>query len=454
MIRNLPMASARLHPIVSSLTRLRQLRISQAFFDRLEILLALAGIALFSGLLPQLLPGIAIKLARYVIWFAALGFAIFRRPTTTLRVLSNDYFLCALIALSSLSFMWSDYPQNTIDRAIELLRMSTFGVYLAATFRLEDQLKAISWVLGLAGILSALYTVAFPSSAIHYIDHPGAWKGIFDHKNTLGAVMVLSTITFFLKLLFRPAKSLSNDWFNWGGMGLSIFLILQTTSKSSLLLLLFILMAIYCFKQYRWRGKTTIVFLSLGILVVGSASIFLFANWDSMILSLDRDPTLSGRTLIWDYAFESIGDRPWLGFGRGAFWTAGGVFQLEAGRRFSLGLEYLPPHSHNGFIDMLLDVGAIGFTCFILSWGIGYFRALKRAYYSNLAGDWLPVCFLTLIIANNFTESLLMRDASINIFWVLHLSCIFSLGKSLPKSIVQSRQSNRSNVTELSRINL
>ncbi|WP_017327467.1 O-antigen ligase [Synechococcus sp. PCC 7336] len=432
MIDHLPRASAQSSSVACRLKGLRQLKISSAFFDRLEILLAIAGIALFSGVLPAILPGIALKLARYAIWLAALGFSVFRRPAKTLQVLSNDYFICILIVLSCLSFLWSDYPQNTISRAIELLRMSTFGVYLAATFRPEDRLKALSWVLALAAVLSAIYAFILPGIAIHYVDHPGAWKGIYEHKNTLGAVMVLSAIAFYLKLLFNPVNSISKCWLDWGGLGLSILLILQTTSKSSLLLLFFILAAIYQFKRYRWRGKTTILFLSLGLLLIGSVTAISIANWNEILLGLDRNPTLSGRTLIWDYAFERLSDRPWLGFGRGSFWTAGGIYQIEAGQRFSLGLEYLPPHSHNGFIDMLLDVGAIGFACFVLSWGIGYCRALSKAYYSNRAGDWFPLCFLTTIVANNFTESLLMRDASINIFWVLYLASVFSLGQARP----------------------
>ena len=442
MIRNHSAIDYRPTSRCHALTRLKQLRISTALFERAEILLGILGIALFSGVLPAILPGFGLKLARYGIWFAAIAFCLFRRPTSTLRALRNDYFLCTLIALSSLSFIWSDYPNYTIGRAIELLRMSTFGIYFATSFSSEDRLELLSWVLGLAGILSLVYVVIFPERAIHFVDHPGAWKGIYDHKNTLGAVMVLGAVTFSLKLFFSRTMSPFKRWINSGGLGLSVVLIYQTTSKSSLLLLLFIISAIYIFKRYHWRGRKTILVLSLALLAIGLSTTFTIANWHEILQGLDRNPTLSGRTLIWEYAFESLADRPWLGFGRGAFWAPGGVYQLEAGRRFSLGLEYLPPHSHNGFIDMLLDVGGVGLTCFVLSLGISYFRALSRAYYSNMSGEWFPLCFLTLVIANNITESLLMRDASINIFWILYLSAAFTLKESKPSHKHKLKQPN------------
>jgi O-antigen ligase len=34
-----------------------------------------------------------------------------------------------------------------------------------------------------------------------------------------------------------------------------------------------------------------------------------------------RDPDLSGRTLIWDFAIQMVFERPWFGYGYGTFWT-------------------------------------------------------------------------------------------------------------------------------------
>ena len=86
---------------------------------------------------------------------------------------------------------------------------------------------------------------------------------------------------------------------------------------------------------------------------------------------------------------------------------------------------YAPPHSHNGVVDILLEVGYVGLGLFILSFLLMVLRLVKRIYITSTPEEFFPVVFLTFFLMYNFTESLMMRGE--NIFWVYYTAIAYSL---------------------------
>jgi len=89
-----------------------------------------------------------------------------------------------------------------------------------------------------------------------------------------------------------------------------------------------------------------------------------------------RDPyeITAGRTVIWPYVIERIGQAPFVGYGRQAMQRTGlSRFLLE-----ELGEGF--PHPHNMFLELLLDNGIIGvllvfpFYGLVLARGFSLFR--------------------------------------------------------------------------------
>lgn len=382
--------------------------------------LAILGLIFFTSGLDTLLPSSIITMLRYGIWLTA-SLLLCLRWQRTLYTARNDWFIWIVTGLGLASIAWSAYPQATTLQIRELLQMSAFGLYMASRFSLKQQLQRLAAALGIAVFLSVVVAIAMPSTGIDFVEHIGAWKGIYVHKNALGAMMVLSSVVFAL-LLNRKQR---HGWLTWVGFAASVALVILSTSKTALSLLVMILLLLWIYRQYRWKGERTIVLLSLGILVFGGSLTLVLGNWVTILTGMGRDPTLTGRTVIWGVALQQLQTQPWLGFGRGAFWAPGSKYAMAVGQAFSLGLQYIPPHSHNGFIDIALDLGLIGFTAFLCSWIIAYVRALKRAYLAKAPEDLWPLAFLTLLVMNNMTESVLMRQSTI--FWVLYLMVTLSV---------------------------
>ncbi len=395
-----------------------------------EKIFAIIGLMFFSGAFSQLLPGTPITLLRYLVWgIATILFCL--RFRDGLHTVTKDIPLLILTFIIVLSFIWSDISASTFKDSREIMQMTSFGWYFASRFKLKEQLQLIAAALYIGILLSFLVCFAIPAIGIHEGDHQGAWKGVFGYKNILGSIMIISGFTFVLLPINR--RNLWQQLYKWSGLGFSVVLMLLSTSKTSLVVSILLFLILFFYHNYRWQGKATVIFLDLGILLLGGVGAIVFGSWTELLTALGKDPSLTGRTPMWGVALTRLMERPLLGFGRGAFWAPGSQYALEAGLAVAPG--FIPPHGHNGFIDLLLDVGFIGFALFAVSYFTAYFRALKYAYAANEVENLWYLAFLLFLFMNNMTESFLLFKT--NIYWTLYISTALSLGQNTFESFVK-----------------
>ncbi|MFL9451367.1 MULTISPECIES: O-antigen ligase family protein [Nostocales] len=389
------------------------------FLENAEIFFAILGLTFFSGVLGigamgDVLPSAVATSIRYIVWVAST-LLIFIYWKKSLIAASRDVLLCLLTVLSLLSFAWSEFPDFTLSNAKEIFMMTSFGLYLATRFTLREQVQLIAFTLLLGAFFSIFFAIVFPSIAIHGFDHPGAWRGVYGYKNTLGSMMVLSSLAFF------SLPKDSSILYKWFGFSLSIVLMLLSTSKTSLVLSFLLILVMLFYKNFRWQGKISVIFVDIGVLVLGCLSLVIFSYWVELISGLGKDPTLTGRTPLWATAISRLMERPFFGYGRDAYWAPKSKFAVEAGKAIS---GWIPPHAHNGFLDVALDIGLVGLSLFLVSFVIAFARALKRAYATKDTEELWPLAFLSFLAMNNMTESFLMRLA--NLYWVLYIAIAFT----------------------------
>ena len=347
------------------------------------------------------------------------------RWRTTLRIASKCPTIWLLTGLAIASVAWSIFPQFSFDSIRgQLLQTTLFGLYFASRFTLKEQLQLLSVTLGIGACLSLFYGFAIPSVGITGSGkHAGAWRGIYGGKNGLSNRMTMALLAFFVLAINKDNKR--ERLFAWAGLGLAMLLILLSTSKSGLVIFIMLLLTLSFYRHYRWQGKKTVLLLDLLILMLGAITVGVIGNWDTLLTDLGRDPTLTGRTLIWQGAIAKIQERLWFGYGRDAFWAPGSIGAAEVGAGVARG--YIPGYAHNGFIDLTLALGLIGLFLFAVSFVATFMKALKRAYGAENPGDLWPLGFLVLIVMANLSESILMNGG--NIFWVLFVAISFTLNQ-------------------------
>jgi O-antigen ligase len=164
-----------------------------------------------------------------------------------------------------------------------------------------------------------------------------------------------------------------------------------------------------------------LVLLFLALAFIGGVA--LAENLNSLWNLLGKDPSLTGRTDIWAAVGDMIKRQPWAGYGFGSFWVgldgpSGYVWQYA---------QWKTPHAHNGFLDILLQIGGIGLFLLMVSLVINLYRTvvlIRRDFSPELTS--LAVLFLYIILCN-FSESNFMVPN--NLHWVLYIVISYRLSE-------------------------
>lgn len=257
------------------------------------------------------------------------------------------------------------------------------AVVAASAFLMPSGRRALALALaGMAGFLLFLSyggALAIPEYAIHQASDiveaqlAGDWRGVFSHKNAAGAIFAMCV--FFGIFAVRAG-------FVVAGVAVIVFsalFVVLSGSKSSAVLLVATLMAS---GFVAWARSTTLRALAIfsplaALLALGPGSI-LSETLASITRLVPIDMTFTGRTEVWDLAFDKIAERPLLGYGFTAFWT------LESTRYGTDDVTWAAEaaHAHNSYIDTALNLGLPGLALTFAVFMIQPFRdfcASRRA---------------------------------------------------------------------------
>ena len=243
------------------------------------------------------------------------------------------------------------------------------------------------------------------------------FRGIFSQKNFLGEVMVVGVLAS-LHLLRSGERNRLRHF--------SILLVLTCValaSKSATLMFDDILLfsAHVLIALFR-RGGVARLLSGVGVIllfpIVVVAAVFPDLSFLEM---LGKDPTLTGRTELWTYVLADIAQRPLLGWGYSAFWSPNDPAAME----ISDTLKWFVPQAHNGLLEMLLNVGAMGTAFFIFLWGRNIWLALQcmRTPATALAVTTLLSCFGIFIVGISETVLMDRGEPSTSVFYITGLMC-------------------------------
>lgn len=330
------------------------------------------------------------------------------------RAVAAEGWVLALVGLALASTLWSDLPDLTLRRGLVLAGATAFGVYLTARYDPPTLLRLLATVLGVEAVLSTGFALAIPSLGRDHHLHPGAWQGIFTQKNTLGVTMVISTLACLLA--WRQATRWR--WLPAAGAVLSAALVALSGSATALVIVCTLLALLPLYGLLRARHTLAIPLLIFAVLAAGTATTLLLVNREAVLLALGREPTLTGRTDLWQAAAEAASRKPWVGHGYSAFWAAGAGPSDVLWRR----IGWQPPNAHNGYLDVWLDLGLVGLALFGASLLVGAARAVRMVRTTTAAVGLWPLAYLTFMVLYNLTESLVLKQNSI--FWVLYVSSV------------------------------
>lgn len=313
---------------------------------------------------------------------------------------ARAYFLYPAVCLSSV--LWSLDPKVSLISSVQLGVTVLFGVFLGWRYSQKRLMKFLFAVSFLGGVLSLLHwaTGVFPWPKYSL---SGGFVGFYPNKNILAqqvTIGALAATTLLLTPHDRTRRSIL-----LAGLVLSPFLVALTSSATALLLMpafmgLTILLSVH-------RIPPRIVLLGGG-LVVSMFSIvplgMVLAGFDPITAVLDatgKDATLTGRTLIWQVAAQEISERPFVGAGFLAFWSApefanDRLLIVHAGAVTSASV-------HNFVLEILIGTGVVGMAAMAVTL-VAALGASLRSYRMTRS---VPAAGATTIIGAAVAFSLL-----------------------------------------------
>jgi O-antigen ligase len=322
----------------------------------------------------------------------------------------------ALAVWPFVSCIWSQSRATSLEWSVVAGIEILFIFYIYRRFsplRQQELLLLLGWVCLLSSIVVSL---CFPQYGIDHGEAVGAWRGIYAQKNMCS----MSTVMLLPAALFGPVTAASSKVWRVVYVCLSGVLILMTHSATGLVTLACLLA--YCGVTTvvtRFQLEDRVIVLTIGgAVALAVAGVFL-AEEREILLLLGKDPTLTGRTEIWQAVMPAIMKHPILGYGYRAFWRG---YQGDSAN-VSLSAHWAVTSAHNGLLEVWLDLGVVGVALVAYSFlqaGRDAFVCLWRGRSPQL-GWYSSIIVVTVIISAD--EGALVGPNSL--VWLLYiLACI------------------------------
>jgi exopolysaccharide production protein ExoQ len=335
---------------------------------------------------------------------------LLRRKFNWSKAVKDNRWLIVLVGFMLISISWSSISFISFRRWTRELIAVIMAFALLSERNPQRALLSVLRRIGYILIpFSALLVKFYPSYGVAFGRWDGArsWIGVATQKNGLARLCIIVAVFLVWTLIRR-----------WQHHDLPVVRS-QTYAELLLLLLSFLLLmgpnrtlaysatstvtfvaAIVTLCALYWRKKRGLANRGFGLSIIvitivayGTMTPFMgklsFINISSI---LNRDETLTGRAdLIWKKLIPFAMDKPILGHGYGGFWTT----QMR---------DLTSSHAHNGYLDVILNIGFLGLilvSILLLSWCQ---RAQCVIAYDFEWGV-LFVCYLIMLAIFNIPES-------------------------------------------------
>ena len=127
---------------------------------------------------------------------------------------------------------------------------------------------------------------------------------------------------------------------------------------------------------------------------------------------------MSGRIELWHWVGIMILNRPILGYGFSGFWKGASDFSDVVETR----IGWSPEYAHNGYLEVMLSLGAAGLILFLWFVGTGIRRAVVRAKAAESVQDLWPLAFLIFFMIHNLGECTILWQNSLE--WALCVATV------------------------------
>jgi exopolysaccharide production protein ExoQ len=398
------------------------------WYDAAIVALALAltnlRATIFFSLYPDpssLLGRAWLEIAFWLLTTLAAGHALARHHLVAdwLSIWRRNWPLAVFVLLCAVSAIWSIAPVVTLFRASELLCATLSASYVGTRYRRPDQLLTILFWFGAALLVVSLVIVfGLPDVGQRLAGRTyRSWRGFYWHKNHLGSIVALVNIVFLCRAIiaFQRLRRVSRSDAALYGLSLVVLYFAYSVTGYFLSLVMHgAVVGVWLWIKVGHRLGRRYYYAALGAALAGLAVIL--SHLGAILGVFDRSPTLSGRVDLWSYLWHDVmPESLWWGRGFGATWTVES-FRVTAQRHVRWASQVII--ADNGFLDILLHVGLVGFVVFATVLTIAMVRSCRYALAGKTLADAFPLLIVLYACIGNIAFSL-FAETELFVWWVV-----------------------------------
>lgn len=337
------------------------------------------------------------------------------------------------VTLALLSVAWSQWRVPTLLTWVLLAAVTINALLLAHALTWHEIARSLAsafkWIVGLSLALELLVAVVLRHPLLpNFLTLPdgdidpqwywvrdnlfdgGRIQGIVGNANVLAILCLFAIITFGVRIAQRARWRVTHAL--W--MLLAAYLMIRASSATAYVCAIaaaVVLVVAILIRRTRTPGGRTRIYATCGaVVVVAVAGIVIFR--EPFFNALGRGADLTGRTdVIWTKVLERAGHHPIFGNGFSSPW----IPTDPAFRDWITDHGITVFHAHNMWLDVLMQLGAVG----VLLMAAAYLSLLWRAWFFaadrprwDLRADrpyspltLLPVLFTVVLLVQGLAES-------------------------------------------------
>ncbi|HYD86966.1 MAG TPA: O-antigen ligase family protein [Vitreimonas sp.] len=354
-----------------------------------------------------------------------VGLLFIFRTTAFIDVVKRWWWLLLMPLIATLSGLWSDVPMISFRYGAQYLFTCVVGVLIACTMSPRRYIATLMVALFVFCLLCIAYGRQGTSADGMVL------IGLTGSKNQMAyAAQVLLMAALAVLLMRNMAAPLRGIAFL--SLPLCLYLLAGTNSATAVLMAFgssAVLLGLWWSQRLPPGGRlgaligTAVIFSPLTLLIPEAIE---FTN-HFVFDTLGKDPTLTGRTILWAHADALIAERPLLGYGYQAIWMGESsetiglkrLVDIEDGRQF---------HFHHAFRIIAVDTGLFGLLAFSGALVAVGWAGLKQLLLRPAVETSFFFLLFTLMVMRGFTDAiigpfsvhtLLFFGACVYAFWKL-----------------------------------
>lgn len=344
----------------------------------------------------------AIRLITNLIFIAAVIYYLL-----TARIKSRRYIITIIFLIfTGMTILWTTKKVEAIKLYINFIGACSYFVLFFCISYKENVLKTLKGYCNLLIISNILALTILPGVGFMGTDPKElVLSGIHLSRSTMIVYMnfCIFIYAYYLKeFKLTDVKKLRI----WIMIFLATLIVILSKSSTGIITVVLFLPLLF-FNRFKKLGKVLLT-ISIAIGVALPLIKFTSSFLNNIIHGLfGKNLTFSGRTYIWQYALDKLIANPIVGSG---FNSSMYLFQNKVVPIY----ERVAAHAHNGFLEVYMQLGAIGVIIIVLLLIFTFKQACRLKYKESI----VIKSYLIVFIIFNFMEPYFIGNISVITLWL------------------------------------